>query len=52
MIGFARRFDPLLLLATLGLGIASIAAVRVSAHPESPASTSSGCVSSSTATTA
>jgi rod shape determining protein RodA len=31
---FARRFDPLLLLATLGLCLGSIAAVRVSAHPE------------------
>lgn len=31
---FARRFDPLLLLATVGLCLGSIAAVRVSAHPE------------------
>jgi rod shape determining protein RodA len=34
MIGFARRFDLPLLLATLGLALGSIAAVGVSAHPE------------------
>jgi rod shape determining protein RodA len=32
--GVVRRFDPLLILATAGLCIGSVFAVRVSAHPE------------------